>query len=80
MKKITIKRTCPACHGRGKSYGRQHCGYCHGRHKITETVKVENDEDVFETLIDKWRKEAAGTSSMRADGLNQAANELERHL
>ena len=42
--KITVKRTCPACEGRGKSYGRRHCGYCHGRHKITETVTIEHDD------------------------------------
>lgn len=42
MKKtITEEKTCPACEGRGKSFGRRHCSRCHGRNTVTETTTVE---------------------------------------
>ncbi|WP_169732089.1 hypothetical protein [Halostagnicola larsenii] len=44
-KKITVRRTCPACKGQGKSYGYNYCGCCKGRHKVTETAVVEDVDD-----------------------------------
>lgn len=51
--KITARRTCPACERRGKSYGRQYCGYCRGRHQVTKTAIVEDTDDIQrESLLD----------------------------
>lgn len=41
-KKITVRRICPACEGRGKSFGPRYCGCCYGRHKVTESVTIED--------------------------------------
>lgn len=38
---IREKKTCPACNGRGKSYGMRYCGRCKGRNKVTEKTTVE---------------------------------------
>lgn len=39
--KKTVKKTCPACDGRGKSYGYRYCGRCKGRNVVTETTIIE---------------------------------------
>jgi DnaJ-class molecular chaperone len=39
---ITVRKTCPACEGRGKNAGQRHCGYCYGDHKITETIEIDH--------------------------------------
>lgn len=44
--RITHKKTCPACNGRGKSYGSRYCGACRGKHTVTETVIIEELDDV----------------------------------
>ena len=41
-KKITVKKTCPACNGRGKSYGTRRCGRCNGRNTVRETAIIED--------------------------------------
>lgn len=43
--RITIRRICPACDGRGKSYGARYCGACKGRHKVRETITIEDVGD-----------------------------------
>lgn len=40
--KVTVRRICPACNGRGKSYGHDYCRCCRGRHKVTETMVIED--------------------------------------
>lgn len=64
-KKITVRRICPACNGRGKSYGRRYCGCCRGKHKITETATVEeigdSDADsLFSDLSDELSSSLEG--------------------
>jgi len=43
-KKITHKKTCPACNGRGDRYGPGRCRRCHGRTTVRETITIEDAE------------------------------------
>jgi len=51
---VRVEKTCPACEGRGKSYGNRYCGYCRGSHQITETVTLEEvNEEAAKGIVDQ---------------------------
>lgn len=58
-KKITHKKTCPACNGRGKSYGTRRCGACRGTHTVTESIIIEDVEEDREKIMEQLGREVA---------------------
>jgi len=74
-KKITVRRTCPACEGRGKAYGYQYCGYCRGRHKVTETAIIEDVDDVRSESV--LNDETSSALQELRDGLISALEEMD---
>ncbi|WP_455448320.1 hypothetical protein [Natrinema thermotolerans] len=74
-KKITVTRTCPACKGRGKSYGRQYCGYCRGRHQVTETAIVEDAGDLEKKSL--LSDEVTDALQELREGVIEAVNEMD---
>jgi len=72
-KKITHKKTCPACNGNGKSYGPRYCRRCKGRTTVRETITIE-DTDTESTA--EFQSDVADA----IEGLGELESKVKRAL
>ena len=76
-KKITHKKTCPACNGTGKSYGLQYCRRCRGRTTVRETITI---KDAGAKSVTQFQREVAAALDDLGDPMRSALNDALREL